>query len=76
MRYNDSSLSLPPVVIHLDPSLIETDEEEGGRDGDRTSSVNKTDFQQMPVEAVLHKLRKRVEPEDYLTIPVIYSSVV
>lgn len=76
MLYNDCSLSLPPVVIHLDPSLIETDEEEGGGGGGRTSSVNKADFQQMPVEAVLHKLWKRVKPEDYLTIPGIYSAVV
>lgn len=73
MLSNDSSLPLPPVVIHLDPSLMETDEEKEAGAG--TSPANKTDFQQMPAEAVFHKLWKRVEPEDYLTIPGINSCV-
>lgn len=70
----DSIVSLPAVGIHLDPSLIETDGEKEERA--TTSSVNKTESRQMALEAVLHKLWKRVEPEDYLTIPGVYSSVV
>lgn len=76
MLCNDWGLSLPTLLIHLDPSLIETDEEtRGKKKGAGTSFVNKTDSEGTPLEALLHKLWKRVEPEDYSTIPGIYSSV-